>query len=66
MWQKSSFGDPAGNCVEVARADNGDVLVRDSADPKGAPLTFAPAEMDAFVRGVKAGEFDKYLLRFMP
>lgn len=66
VWQKSSISNPTGNCVEVAKSphNDSDILMRDSKDPNGAPLTFNPSEMDAFLRGVKAGEFDQYLLEY--
>lgn len=62
IWYKSSYSNPTGNCVEAAEADNGDILLRDSKDQKGAPLTFTPTEMDCFLRGVKDGQFDRYIL----
>jgi hypothetical protein len=55
-FRKSTFSAD-GNCVEVATTTDGTVLVRDSKDPRGAVLTFTPAEWDAFRRGVRAGEF---------
>jgi hypothetical protein len=45
-----------GNCVEVAVAEL--VMVRDSKNPDGPVLVFGKTEWSAFVRGVKAGEFD--------
>jgi hypothetical protein len=58
-WQRSSFSFSNGECVEVA--DLGDAIgVRDSKNPDGAVLRFSRAEIDAFVRGVLAGEFDGY------
>lgn len=45
------------DCVEVAQAP-GEVLVRDSKDPDGPWLTFAPAVWSAFLAGLKAGQFD--------
>ncbi len=33
-------------------------LMRDSKDPDGPVLAFTPAEWEAFVLGVKDGEFD--------
>lgn len=33
-------------------------LMRDSKNPDGPALAFTPAEWEAFVRGVKDGEFD--------
>ncbi|MBB4919175.1 hypothetical protein FHS44_006317 [Streptosporangium saharense] len=64
QWRKSSLsGNNGGNCVEVAelkgvaegRADL--VAVRDSKDPEGPELFFTPAEWDAFLNSVKAGQF---------
>lgn len=44
-------------CVEVAiRTDA--VAVRDSKDNNGGLLCFSPNEWRAFVKGVKADEFD--------
>jgi hypothetical protein len=52
-WIKSSFSYSNGNCTEVALSLSG-VLVRDSRDPDGPRLLFAPGEWRAFVRAVKA------------
>ncbi len=46
-----------GNCVEVAALPDGGVAVRDSKDADGPALTFTRDEWDAFVGGVKLGEF---------
>lgn len=57
IWTKSTFSNANGNCVEVAKGDNGERLVRDSKDNgEGPVLTFTEAEWDAFVKGVKADE----------
>ncbi|MEU8054619.1 DUF397 domain-containing protein [Microbispora bryophytorum] len=59
MWKKSSrSGDSGGNCVEVARNLPGVIAVRDSKDPDGPKLLFTPSEWDAFIGGVRDGEFD--------
>jgi hypothetical protein len=57
-WRKSRRSGSTTNCVEVAANSPGVIAVRDSKDPDGPKLTFAPAEWDAFTAGVRAGEFD--------
>jgi len=48
-----------GDCVEVGLLPGGAVTVRDSKDPqRRTELTFTRDEWDAFVKGVKNGEFD--------
>lgn len=57
-FRVSSFSD-GGGCVEVWRQDDGGAMVRDTKDPsRQTVLSFNHKEWDAFVRGVKAGEFD--------
>lgn len=48
VWRKASASTNAGNCVEVAVNLPGVVAVRDSKDPHGPALTFAPAGWQAF------------------
>jgi hypothetical protein len=60
-WIKAdrSNGSGGNNCVQVRRASaTGQVFVRDSKQAAGPMLSFTPAEWEAFVAGVKAGEFD--------
>lgn len=56
-WRKSSFSNPSGNCVEAALLPAEGVAVRNSRFPDGPALIFTDAEWDAFIRGVKAGDF---------
>jgi hypothetical protein len=60
VWKTSTLSDASGPwCVEVAGAEDGDVLVRDTKDHGNGPvLRFTPAEFRAFIGGVKLGEFD--------
>lgn len=55
-WRSSRCG--GGACVEVAAGPDGQVLMRDSKDPDGPTLAFTTAEWEAFVAGIRAGEFD--------
>ncbi|MEU8342552.1 DUF397 domain-containing protein [Spirillospora sp. NPDC048832] len=57
-WRKSSHsGDHPSNCLEVAMVDQG-IAARDSKDPAGPVLGFAPVEWRGFVDEVKRGTFD--------
>jgi hypothetical protein len=58
-WIKSSLSQMTGNCVEVAGLSADTISVRDSKNRRGAVLRFTTAEWDAFVGGVRNGEFDR-------
>jgi len=58
-WAKSSLSYANGSCVEVAGLSSDVIRVRDSKDTKGSILRFTPAEWDAFLGGVRKGEFDR-------
>jgi hypothetical protein len=60
IWTKASFSNPGGACVEVAQISDG-VAVRDSKDPEGSILRYTKPEWSAFLSGVRAGEFDRFL-----
>jgi hypothetical protein len=59
IWRKSSYsGSNGGNCVEIAQFPDTAVAVRDSKNPDGPRLVFAPDVWRGFVSGAKAGQFD--------
>ena len=58
LWRISSFSGNNGTCVEVAACPDGRVAVRNSNHPDEGTMLFTRAEMNAWIRGVKAGEFD--------
>ncbi len=57
-WIKSSLSFANGDCVEVARLPDGQIAVRDSKDTDQLTLRFTPTEWNAFIGGVRNGEFD--------
>jgi Domain of unknown function (DUF397) len=56
-WFKSSHSG-SGGCVEVAHLPEGGVAVRDTKDRGKAPHVYTRHEWEAFLIGVKSGEFD--------
>ena len=56
IWHKKARSN-SGSCVEVAFID-GRVVLRNSTDPGGSMLVFTPFEWEAFVGGVRLGEFE--------
>lgn len=59
-WVKSSLSYANGNCVEVASLPGSEIGVRNSRDANGSVLRFTPDEWDAFLGGVRNGEFDHF------
>jgi hypothetical protein len=57
-WRTSSFSGNAGTCVEVAALPDGHIAVRNSNHPDEGVVLFTHVEMNAWIHGVKAGEFD--------
>ena len=57
-WRISSFSADQGACVQLAPLPDGRVAVRNSNHPDAGTVFFTRREMDAWVKGAKAGEFD--------
>jgi Domain of unknown function (DUF397) len=54
-WRTSSYsGNNGGNCVEAATAAR-IIAIRDSKDPHGPVLVFAPKDWQRFADRIKAG-----------
>jgi hypothetical protein len=60
-WRKSQASNPNGDCVELAHLASGSIAVRNSRDPRGPALVYTRAEIAAFIRGAKDGEFDDFI-----
>lgn len=57
-WRKSTFSADLGDCVEAALLPDGRIAVRNSKSPDAGVVFFTRDEMSAWLKGVKAGEFD--------
>jgi hypothetical protein len=57
-WLKSSLSAANGDCVEVAKLHTGHIGIRDSKDANSPILRFTDREWEAFLGGVRKGEFD--------
>ncbi|MFH9372826.1 DUF397 domain-containing protein [Streptomyces anulatus] len=57
-WRKSSFSGDQGACVEAAPLRDGRIAMRNSNNPGAGTVFFTRTEMEAWLQGVKAGEFD--------
>lgn len=56
VWRRSTKSG-GGNCVEVS-INSTSVLMRHSKSPHGPVLKFSHEEWEAFLTGVRGGEFD--------
>jgi hypothetical protein len=53
-------GGPSGG-VEMARLPDGQIAVRNAADPRGPALIYTRAEIEALIGGAQDGDFDSLL-----
>lgn len=56
-FKKASFCGHCSQCVVVAHKEDL-IAVRDTKDPSNTTLSFTKDEWQAFIAGVKNGEFD--------
>jgi hypothetical protein len=56
-WLKAQASTHNGQCVEVA-STRGKIVIRDSKDPDGQIIFYAPAEFKIFLESARNGEFD--------
>ncbi len=54
-------GGPDGSGVEMAKLPDGQIAVRNSADPDGPALIYTRAEIEALIGGAQDGDFDALL-----
>ena len=59
QWRHSGSPDNAG--VEMAKLPDGQIAVRNSADPDGPALIYTRAEIEALIGGAQDGDFDALL-----
>jgi hypothetical protein len=57
QWFKSSYSGNGASCVECARLPDGGMAVRDTKNRSGPMLRFTATEWQAFLAGVRHGEF---------
>ena len=63
QWRRAggSAGGGEGAGVELARLADGQIAVRNSADPDGPALIYTRAEIEALIGGAQDGDFDALL-----
>lgn len=54
IWQKSTFSQEQGDCVELAVTAGGAVLIRESDEP-GTVLSTTPSSLAHFLQNIKHG-----------
>ena len=59
QWRLAGGRDGSG--VEMAKLPDGQIAVRNSADPDGPALIYTRAEIEALIGGAQDGDFDDLL-----
>jgi hypothetical protein len=59
QWRLAGGGNGSG--VEMAKLPDGQIAVRNSADPDGPALIYTRAEIEALIGGAQDGDFDALL-----
>jgi Domain of unknown function (DUF397) len=61
QWRRAGGADPSSVGVEMAKLPDGQIAVRNSADPDGPALIYTRAEIEALIGGAQDGDFDALL-----
>ena len=61
QWRHAGGADSGGAGVEMAKLPDGQIAVRNSADPGGPALIYTRAEIEALIGGAQDGDFDALL-----
>ncbi|HXR72018.1 DUF397 domain-containing protein [Actinocrinis sp.] len=60
QWRLATADNGEGG-VEMARLPDGQIAVRNAADPDGPALIYTKAEIEALIGGAQDGDFDALL-----
>jgi Domain of unknown function (DUF397) len=61
QWRLASGTPDNDGGVELARLPDGQIAVRNAADPDGPALIYTRAEIEALIGGAQDGDFDALL-----
>lgn len=57
QWRTSTHSGQNGSCIQVAANLPGIIAIRDSKNPDGPKLTFAPEEWQRFAACIRTGRY---------
>jgi Domain of unknown function (DUF397) len=61
QWRLAGSATEGSGGVEMARLPDGQIAVRNAADPGGPALIYTKAEIEALIGGAQDGDFDSLL-----